>query len=67
MLQAMRRQLVLLSGTTLAVTERRAASVEEHDAIVRALEARDEDAAEAATREHIANAFRTRLRMEAGR
>ncbi len=67
MLQGMRRSLVLLSGTTLSVPARRSASVDEHDAIVRALEARDEDAAEAATRTHIANAFTTRLRMEAER
>ncbi len=65
MLGGMRRSLVLLSGTTLAAPGRGAASVAEHDAIVRALERRDEDGAESATREHIANAFRTRLRMEA--
>ena len=65
MLHAMQRSLALLSGTTLASPGRAEASIAEHEAIVGALEARDEEAAEQATREHIANAFKTRLRMEA--
>ena len=63
MLQGMRRSLALLSTTTLAVPGRGAASVAEHDAIIRAIEARDEDGAEAAARLHISNAFVSRLKI----
>jgi DNA-binding GntR family transcriptional regulator len=66
-LDAMRRSLALLSGTTLASPGRGPASIEEHAAIVAAIAARDEDAAEAAARRHIVNALRTRLRIEADR
>ena len=65
MLQGMRRSLALLSTTTLAVPGRSAASVAEHDAIIRAIEARDEDAAEAAARRHISNAYVSRLKITA--
>jgi DNA-binding GntR family transcriptional regulator len=64
-LAAMRRSLSLLSGTTLAAPGRGPESVEEHAAIVAAIAARDENAAEAAARRHIVNALRTRLRLEA--
>lgn len=63
MLQGMRRTLALLATTTLAVPGRGAQSVAEHDAIIRAIEARDEDAAEAAARLHISNAFVSRLKI----
>jgi len=66
MLQDMRRSLALLSTTTLAVPGRGAESVGEHDAIIRAVEARDEDAAEAAARRHISNAYMSRLKITAG-
>jgi DNA-binding GntR family transcriptional regulator len=66
-LDAMRRSLALLSGTTLASAGRGPASIDEHAAIVAAIATRDEDAAEAATRRHIVNALRTRLRIEADR
>jgi DNA-binding GntR family transcriptional regulator len=66
MLDAMRRSLALLSSTTLAAPSRGGESVEEHARIVAAVAARDEDGAEAAARAHIANALRTRLRLEAG-
>ena len=66
MLQDMRRSLALLSTTTLAVPGRSAESVAEHDAIIRAIEARDEDAAEAAARHHISNAYASRLKIIAG-
>lgn len=66
MLDAMRRSLALLSSTTLAAPRRGGESVEEHARIVQAVAARDEDAAEAAARAHIAGALRTRLRLEAG-
>jgi DNA-binding GntR family transcriptional regulator len=66
-LAAMGRSLALLSGTTLATPGRGAASINEHAAIVAAIAARNEDAAEAAARSHIVNALRTRLRIEADR
>ena len=65
MLQDMRRALALLSATTLGAPGRGADSVAEHDAIIRAVEARDEDAAEAAARRHISNAYGARLRIMA--
>jgi DNA-binding GntR family transcriptional regulator len=65
MLDAMRRSLALLSSSTLAVPERGAQSIEEHAAIVAAIVARDEETAERAARLHIANALKTRLRIEA--
>ena len=67
MLTAMRRSLVLLSGTTLQIEARRQASVAEHAQIVAAIQARDEDQAEAAARAHIQNAYRLRLDLETGR
>jgi len=67
MLETMRRSLSLLSGTTLASPGRGAESIDEHEAIVAAIAARDEEAAEQAARRHIANALRTRLRLEAKR
>jgi DNA-binding GntR family transcriptional regulator len=66
MLQGMRRSLALLSTTTLAVPGRGAASVAEHDAIIRAIETRDEDTAEATARRHISNAYASRLKITAG-
>ena len=63
MLQGMRRSLALLSTTSLSVPGRGAESVAEHDAIVRAIAARDEDAAEAAARRHISNAYVSRLKI----
>jgi DNA-binding GntR family transcriptional regulator len=66
MLQDMRRSLALLSTTSLSVPGRGEASIAEHDAIIRAIETRDEDAAEAAARLHISNAYVPRLRIIAG-
>ncbi len=63
MLQGMRRSLALLSTTSLSVPGRGAESVAEHDAIIRAIETRDEDAAETAARRHISNAYVSRLKV----
>jgi len=63
MLDSMRRSLALLSTTTLAVPGRGAEAVAEHDAVIRAIEARDEDAAEAAARRHISKAYASRLKI----
>jgi len=66
MLQDMRRSLALLSTTSLSVPGRGEASIAEHDAIICAIENRDEDAAEAAARLHISNAYVSRLKVIAG-
>ncbi len=63
MLQGMRRSLALLSTTSLSAPGRGAESVAEHDAIIRAIEARDEDAADVAARRHISNAYVSRLKI----
>jgi DNA-binding GntR family transcriptional regulator len=63
MLGTMRLSLVLLGGTTLAVPERAAQSVEEHAAIVAGIRAHDADGAEQAARRHIRNALKARLRL----
>ncbi len=65
MLVRMRRSLALLAGTTLTIQGRGATSVDEHQAIVNAIVARDGDAAEEAARTHILNAYKARLRLEA--
>lgn len=66
MLEGMRRSLALLSGTTLAIPGRGQQSVDEHDRIVTALEARDEPGADEAARTHIVNAYMARLRHTGG-
>jgi len=67
MLEGIRRTMPLLTGVSLSDPIRGAETVDEHDAIVRAIEGRDEDAADAAARAHISKAFEMRLRIEAGR
>ena len=60
------RSMVLMATTSLAAPGRGAAALDEHDAIVAAIAARDEAAADAALRAHLSEAFETRLRREAG-
>lgn len=55
--------MILLGGTTLAVESRSTTAHEEHTAMVRAIAARDPDAAEEAARTHIRNAQRARLKL----
>ena len=55
------RAMALMAETSLAVEGRGARALAEHSGIVDAIEARAEDAAEAALREHISAAFETRL------
>lgn len=62
-LENLRLSLALLAGTTLGVPGRAAASVEEHAAIVDRIAARDPDGAERTARQHILNAFRTRVEL----
>ena len=64
-LDPVRRSLALLSGTTFSHPTRPGQSNEEHEKIVDALEARDEDAADQAARAHINSAYDLRLRLEA--
>ena len=55
----------LLGGTTLAAKGRDSVSLDEHQAIVEAIAARDEAGAEAALRRHISMAYETRLKEDA--
>lgn len=57
--------LSLLPGTTYAARGRHASGVREHRAIITAIEKRDPDAAEAASRAHIREAQRARLALMA--
>jgi len=59
----MKQSLLLLDGTTFVDAERRQAAIEEHTAIVDAVETRDIDKAEAAGRRHIREAHKARLRL----
>jgi len=59
------RSMALMASTSLSVQGRGAETVAEHDAIVRAIEAGDGEAAEAALRDHISRAFITRLKLDA--
>lgn len=62
-LETLRLSLALLAGTTLGLPGRAADSVEEHAAIVDRIAARDPEGAEQAARQHILNAFRTRVEL----
>jgi DNA-binding GntR family transcriptional regulator len=64
-LEMVHRSMALLANTSLAAEGRGAQALEEHEAIVRAIEARDGAAAEAAIRAHISQAFETRLKLNA--
>ncbi len=64
-LDLVHRTMALLASTSLAVEGRPEKAISEHDAIVRAIEARDGDAADQALHAHISRAFETRLRLEA--
>ena len=57
--------LALLHNTTFRMPKRRSESDEEHRRIIVAIERRDSDGAEAAAREHIRQAQRTRFESEA--
>jgi DNA-binding GntR family transcriptional regulator len=66
-LEMVHRAMALIATTSLAAEGRGARAMEEHEAIVRAIEARDGAAAEAAIRGHISEAFETRLKSDADR
>jgi DNA-binding GntR family transcriptional regulator len=65
-LETVHRSMALLATTSLAAEGRGAKALDEHESIVRAIEARDGEAADAAIREHISRAFETRLMQDAG-
>ncbi len=62
-IEHLRLSLILMSGTSLDTPERRETAVEEHAAIVNAIEKGDCEAAEAAARQHISHAHKTRLQQ----
>jgi DNA-binding GntR family transcriptional regulator len=64
-LDNLRISQILMTGTTLAVQSRPAALLDEHEAIVEAIVARDPDRAESAARLHVRNAFAARLKLYA--
>ncbi len=64
-LDLVHRTMVLLATTTLSAEGRSLKAVDEHDAIVAAIEARDGTAADDALRTHISKAFETRLKLGA--
>ncbi|AWN14795.1 GntR family transcriptional regulator [Salinisphaera sp. LB1] len=59
----LRDSMALLGGTSLRVAGRYDSAHDEHEAIIAALNARDETAAETAARAHIRNAQRARLKL----
>ena len=63
LLDTMRVHMALIEGTTLSLPERGAQSIVEHNDIVEAIAARDPDAAEKATRKHVATAYQNRVSM----
>jgi len=62
-LSLLQESLALLGPTTLAMPGRSNTAYEEHDALVRAIERHDADAAEEMSRAHIRSAHRARMKM----
>ncbi len=60
------RSMALMATTSLAVPGRDREALDEHEAIVTAIEKRDEAAADEALRRHLSRAFETRLLLGAG-
>ena len=60
----MHRSMALMATTSLAAQGRGEIALAEHQAIVDAIVARDEDAAFKALRDHISVAFVTRLKLD---
>ncbi len=63
-LDLVHRTMALLATTSLAVEGRSEGALNEHDAVVIAIESGDGDAACAALKEHISKAFETRLEID---
>lgn len=64
-LDLVHRTMALLATTSLAVEGRGETALDEHEAIVVALENRDGEAAHTALKNHISKAFETRLKLDA--
>ena len=64
-LDLVHRSMALMATTSLAAEGRGAGALDEHHAIVSAIEIGDGDAANKALREHISKAFMTRLKLDA--
>jgi len=64
-LDLVHRTMALMATTSLAAQGRGEIAQSEHDGIVRAIEARDEDGADRALKDHISVAFMTRLKQDA--
>ncbi|WP_407495304.1 GntR family transcriptional regulator [Pseudooceanicola sp. MF1-13] len=65
-LEMVHRTMALLALTSLAAQGRDEAALAEHDAIVTAIENRDEEAAGRMLSDHISKAFVTRLKLDSG-
>ncbi|MEL6424201.1 MAG: GntR family transcriptional regulator [Pseudomonadota bacterium] len=65
-LESVRRSMALLATTSFSAEGRPEIAIEEHAAIVAAIEARDGEAADEAARVHISTAYETRLKIDAG-
>lgn len=65
-LDLVHRSMALVATTSLAAEGRGATALAEHQAIVDAIRAGDEDGAATALRAHISKAFETRLKLDAG-
>ena len=63
-LDLVHRSMALMATTSLAVEGRSETALDEHQAIVDAIAQRDEERAFAALRDHISEAFVTRLRLD---
>lgn len=66
-LEMVHRTMALMATTTFAVEGRDLSALEEHAAIVKAIEERDGDAAAEALKSHISMAYQTRLMTDADR
>lgn len=64
-LDLVHRSMALMARTTLAAEGRGTTALEEHQEIVDAIAARDQDRAEKALRHHISMAYETRLKEDA--
>jgi DNA-binding GntR family transcriptional regulator len=65
-LDLVHRSMSLMATTSFAAEGRDAVAIEEHDQIVRAIAAREGEAAYLALKTHISSAFEVRLRVDAG-
>ncbi len=65
-LKMVHRSMALLASTSLAVDGRGEMALNEHEEIVKAIEARDGDMASELLKKHISYAFETRLKIGAG-